>query len=152
MARRPPLNDEREFALWNRKRAVSGVDASSVVVAHLEEHIGEALALLLGLGGFVTAYAADMETVEMMLEHWRPSALLIDTRLCRSSDFRYVRKAASNPAFRSVLLIAMTDALPDILPAQLRVLGFDGLCRRPCPLWLLADMLDRHSWPEADTF
>jgi hypothetical protein len=88
-----------------------------------------------------------MENLELMLEHWKPRALLIDTRLCHADDFRFVRHAARNATFSGILVVAMTNIFPEETPRYIRRIGFDGLCRRPCPVWRLADVLEGHLRP-----
>jgi DNA-binding NarL/FixJ family response regulator len=100
--------------------------------------------LLLRLKGFVAVVTSTMASLELMLEHWKPRALLIDTRLCQVDDFRFVRHAARDAAFSSVLIVAMTNVFPEETPRDMMQIGFDGLCRRPCPVWRLADLLEGH--------
>lgn len=150
MTQRPPHEDEGLFALWREKRPVSAVDSQSVVVAHAEISVGESIALLLRLKGFVAVATSTMENLELMLEHWKPRALLIDTRLCHADDFRFVRHAASDAAFSGVLIVAMTNTFREETPRDMRQIGFDGLCRRPCPVWRLADVLKGHCRPSSD--
>ena len=144
MSQRPPHEDEGQFAVWRAKRSSSRIDSRSVVVAHADVPAGESIALLLRLKGFVSVATSTIENLELMLGHWKPRALLIDTRLCRAQGFRFVRKAARDPAFNAVLLVAMTNVFPPESPGDIREAGFDGLCRRPCPVWRLADMLESH--------
>jgi CheY-like chemotaxis protein len=151
MTRRPPHEDERQFALWSPKRPVTAVDSQSVVVAHADVSVGESIALLLRLKGFVAVATSTMENLGLMLEHWKPCALLIDTRLCRADDFRFVRHAVTDPAFGSVLIVAMTNIFPTETPRDMKRIGFDGLCRRPCPVWRLADALAAHFRPPSDS-
>lgn len=141
---RAPHDDESQFALWSRKRFLLAGDGGSVVVAHADRPVGESIALLLRLKGFAAVHACDMDSVALMMEHWKPRALLIDTRLGRQDNFQFVRATAEDPAFCSMLLVAMTEALREESPETIRGIGFDGLCRRPCPVWQLAEMLSDH--------
>ncbi|MFL9858673.1 hypothetical protein [Paraburkholderia madseniana] len=50
-----------------------------------------------------------MEKLELLLEHWKPREVLIDTRLCKADDFRFVRDAASDTAFSGVVMVEMTN-------------------------------------------
>ncbi|RKE37476.1 hypothetical protein B0G76_3731 [Paraburkholderia sp. BL23I1N1] len=143
MTQQPPHEDEGQFALWRLKRPTSAVDSQSVIVAHAEKSVGESIALLLRLKGFIAVATSTMENLELMLEHWMPRALLIDTHLCHADDFRLVRQAAIDAAFSGVLMIALTDVSPEETPNDMRRVGFDGLCCRPCPVWRLVDMLER---------
>jgi DNA-binding response OmpR family regulator len=152
MTHRPAHEDEGQFAVWRLKQSSSAVDSRSVVVAHMEVPLGDWMALLLRLKGFVAVATSTMENLELMLEYWKPRALLIDTRLCRPNDFQFVRRAAGNPAFSRVLIVAMTNIFPRETPADIKQAGFDGLFRRPCPVWRLADMLEAHFRPAPDHF
>lgn len=147
MSYRPPHEDEGQFAMWRLKRSPAPVNCRSVIIAHGDVPIGELLALLLRLQGFVAVATSTMERLQLMIEHWKPGALLVDTRLCRANDFSFVRHAASDPAFSGVLLVALTGVFWDEEPTKIRAVGFDGLCRRPCPVWRLADMLEGHFGP-----
>ncbi|MFP3614721.1 response regulator receiver protein [Paraburkholderia sp. SIMBA_050] len=142
MTKRPPHEDEGQLALWRRKPATGPRDFDSVVVAHADISVGESIALLLRLKGFAAIAVQAMEDLDLMLEHWKPRVLLIDTRLCHADDFRFVRHAANDPAFSCVLLVAMTNIFPEEAASNIRQIGFDGLFRRPCPVWRLADLLD----------
>ncbi|RKE24340.1 CheY-like chemotaxis protein [Paraburkholderia sp. BL23I1N1] len=141
MTQRPPHEDEGQFALWRLKSPTSAVDSQSMVVAHAEVSVGESMALLLRLKGFVAVATSTMENLELMLEHWKPRVLLIDTRLCHADDFRFVRQAAGDAAFDGVLIVAMTNIFPEETARDIRQIGFDGLCRKPCPVWKLAEAL-----------
>jgi DNA-binding response OmpR family regulator len=141
MTQRPPHDDEGQSALWHLKRSTSAVDANSVVVAHAEVSVGESIALLLRLKGFVAVATSTLKNVELMLEHWKPRALLIDTRLCHADNFCFVRRATQDHHFKSVLILALTNVCPEETTGDMKRIGFDGLCRRPCPVWKLADLL-----------
>jgi DNA-binding response OmpR family regulator len=147
MIRRAPHDDECQFALWNPKQVMAVRDFRSVVVAHADAAIGETLALMLRLKGFAAFALADMESVELIFGHWWPRALLLDTRLARQADFGFVREAATSPVFRRVLIIAITGVHRERSVAEIRELGFDGLCSRPLQLSRLVHMLDEHFAP-----
>lgn len=132
--------EEGQFAVWNHKRAAARLETPSVMVAHADIAAGESIALLLRLKGLTAVCTRDLDALQLMLAHWKPRALLFDTRLGRSSDFRLIRDAAKDPAFANVLIIAMTHVWPYASPDEVRDLGFDGLCRRLCPVWQLADV------------
>ncbi|WCM22573.1 response regulator [Paraburkholderia bryophila] len=141
MTRRPPHDHEIQFGLWNRKRAAHADARKTVVVAHASTAVGEATALLLSLEGFSAVHTRDVDCIETMLRYWKPEAIFVDTRLGRLSDFRFVRAAAGNPTFRSTLIFAMTSAVSDESAETMKEIGFDGLCRKPCPVWVLAEIL-----------
>ncbi|MGA9915004.1 MAG: response regulator receiver protein [Paraburkholderia sp.] len=144
MRLRPPREDEEQFALWRLKRSTSAVDTPSVVVAHADIPVGESIALLLRLKGYVAVATSALENLELMLEHWKPRALLIDTRLCRADNFRFIRRTTQDDTLRSVLILAVTHVYPEETAHDMKRIGFDGLCRRPWPVWQLADMLEGH--------
>lgn len=135
-------HEECQFALWNHKRRAARLDTPTVMVAHADIAAGESIALLLRLKGLTAVCTRDLDALQLMLAHWKPRAVLFDTRLGRSNDFRLIRDAAKDPAFANVLIIAMTHAWPYDSPEEARELGFDGLCRRLCPVWQLADVFN----------
>lgn len=143
MVKRPPHDNESEIALWNPKRSPREPVSLSVVIVHADLAIADSIALLLRLKGFMAVAVSDLESAALMLEHWTPDALLIDTRLCRRSNFELVKRACQDERLRSILLIALTDINVVELPRDIQRKGFDGLCRRPCPTWRLADMLQQ---------
>jgi DNA-binding response OmpR family regulator len=127
MTQRPPHDDDGRSALWHEKLSPGMVDSQSVVVAHADVQVGESIALLLRMKGFVAIATSTMEQLELMIEYWRPRALLLDTCLCHADDFRFIRHAAEDAAFRSVLIITMTNICPAESPQEMRRIGFDGL-------------------------
>ncbi|WP_144108183.1 response regulator [Paraburkholderia sp. BCC1886] len=141
MSQRLPHEDENWFAVWEPKRILTASDSRTVVIAHPDIPVAETMALLLRLRGFSTIASASMDNLELMLGYWKPGALMIDTRMCRHNDFEFIRRCVRNGFFDGVLLIALTRIWPEEDPQELRRIGFGGLCRRPCPLWKLADML-----------
>jgi hypothetical protein len=147
VTKRSALDDESCFALWSHKTCRLACQTRAVVVAHLDTCVGESIALLLRCKGFGAVHTPDLESVELMLGYWRPGACLIDTRLGNINDFRFVRAAILDPAFQRVLMVAMTNVFVEETPSVMREVGFDSLCRRPCPVWRLADMLNSHFGP-----
>jgi DNA-binding response OmpR family regulator len=141
VTQRSPHDSTNRFVLWNRKQASCAGVRGNVIVAHAEWAIGESIALLLRLKGFGAETVIDLSSVELMLGYWTPDALLLDTRLGKPTDFRFVRAAATNPAYTSTLLIALSNFYPAETADEIRRIGFDGLCQRPCPLWQLTDIL-----------
>lgn len=141
MSARPPHDDENEVSVWNRKSFIGGSALYSVIVAHADTSVAESIALLLRLKGFAAVVAVDLDSLALMLGHWTPDALLIETRLCRANDFEFVRQAAQHKRLRTIFFVALTDIHVVEQPQSMRSSGFDGLCRKPCPVWRLADML-----------
>jgi DNA-binding response OmpR family regulator len=144
VTQRRPQDIDTQSGLWSRKRFADARLAQTVVVAHGSTAVGESIALLLNLAGFVAFSIRDIASIEIMLQYWKPGAVLVDTRLCGESDFRFVREAANDPAFGATLFLAMTSVMPEESPEAIKDIGFDGLCRKPCPVWKLADMLHVH--------
>lgn len=136
---------ERRFGLWNPKRFCGRGGRGNVLVAHANVCIGESIALMLRLKGFGAVTRTEADAVELMLENWCPATLLFDTELGRGSNFRMIRDLASDPLFSSLLIIAITHVYDSRTPAEIRRVGFDGLCLSPCPVWMLIDMLREHS-------
>jgi hypothetical protein len=98
---------------------------------------------LLRLKGLAAATARDLEHVALLLDYWIPCAVLIDIRLCHSSDFHLVRTAAGDYRLDEVLFVALIDAPAKESSDALRAIGFAGLCRGNCPIFKIADLLLR---------
>jgi DNA-binding response OmpR family regulator len=144
VSQRLPHDDEIEFSVWNHKRAPRFETSRRVIVAHADRSVGESIALILGLKGFTALYAKDFEMARVLLGSWDPQVLLIDTRLETSFGFAFTETFAADPAHADRFLIAMTDIISEEPVEALKAVGFDGLCRRPCPVWKLADMLNQY--------
>jgi DNA-binding response OmpR family regulator len=137
-------DDADNIVLWNPKPASRRNSTRSVIVLHSDDAAGEIIALRLRSEGFGAVHQSDVATVELMLDYWRPCALLIDTRSATDEEFRFVGAAAANPMLDQTLLIAITDPALKGTTIEARKLGFDGLCPGPCLVWRLAEMLDYH--------
>lgn len=140
MSQRPSHDDQSQFALWNRKEA-RAQGTRTVIVAHADAAIGESLALLLKLKGFAAVTAKGLDEVALMLTYWKPQAIFIDTRLGHASGFALVRAVAHDKAYAHILIVAMSNIVTEDSLQEMKDAGFDGLCRRPCPVWRLTDML-----------
>jgi hypothetical protein len=102
-------DDADNIVLWNPKPASRRNSTRSVIVLHSDDAAGEIIALRLRSEGFGAVHQSDVATVELMLDYWRPCALLIDTRSATDEEFRFVEAAAANPMLDQTLLIAITD-------------------------------------------
>ncbi|MDR5738350.1 MULTISPECIES: response regulator [unclassified Caballeronia] len=117
--------------------------------------MGDSFALLLAMRGFEAVQIGDAERAVELASTWRPQAVFVDTRLGRASGgqtppgrhdhwvVRELRKGADTPDTARQLVIAFgSDEARDPCEA-LRTAGYDGVCRKPCPLWWLVDVLTR---------
>jgi DNA-binding NtrC family response regulator len=149
VSHRPPHDDELIFSIWNRKRSpLVETTPPTVLVAHSDLAVGESIAVLLRCEGFSAIHCNDANAVRLMLECWTPGAVLIDTRMDRANSLGFVQDISRHPGFANVLLVAMTRIFIAETPGQMKQLGYDGLCRTPCPVWKLADMLRDHFTPQ----
>jgi hypothetical protein len=141
VTQRPYETNLDQFALWHDKRVTLPVTARRVAIAHCDVAIAESLVLLLGLKGFAAQSATGLPQLSALIEKWRPGAIMIDTRLMLDSAASYVRALQESGAHKSTLLLAMSNFLPEDSPSSLVEAGFDGHCRRPCPMWRISDIL-----------
>ncbi len=139
---RLPYDNAVQHTLWNRKRWTGCGDSRRVLVAHADVNIGPSIALLLGFKGFASIDVPDLRSARELLQVWQPAALLFDTRLDVDDDFAFVRAFTADPSNANRLFIGMTSIWPDDSLDELKSAGFDGHCRRPCPIWRLADILN----------
>lgn len=147
MTHRPYETNLDLFALWNPKRSPTRLSARRVAIAHRDVAIGDSFSLLLGLKGVSAQCVVTLPLLSMLIDQWNPQALLIDTRLVAGSDSAFVRTLQADPAHRGTLLMAMSNFLPEDSADDLRDAGFDGHCRRPCPMWRMADLLANYFAP-----
>jgi hypothetical protein len=132
-----------QCSLWNRKRLRVEPDSRRVVVALTERALGESLVSLFDLKGFPSRYAPDVSSLKRSIGEWRPHAVFVDTRIGGCGNYALVRELRSrhdDDAKR--LVIAMSAFLPEEPLAHLKEAGYDGHCRRPCPVWQMTDILD----------
>jgi hypothetical protein len=115
-----------------------------VIVAHVDAPIGASISLMLGLKNFPSMYAPDLSSTRRLLDEWGAQALLLDTRLDIDADFAFVRGFTSNPTNACRLVIALSSIYPEDSMDKLQAAGFDGHCRRPCPIWRLSDILSEY--------
>ena len=104
--------------------------------------LGASLVSLFELKGFPAQLAADASSVRQIVATWRPHVLFLDTRIggCGNYALVHALRDADDHAHR--LVIAMSAFLPEEPVARLREAGYDGHCRRPCPVWQMTDLLD----------
>lgn len=147
MTRRVSLEDESEFAIWKDRNGTGTAHPSQnqparrVLIGHRDKAIGESLTLLLSLKGYDAIYAADLIKLASFLKWWKPSAILLDTRLDSAADYQFTRTMRTEQANADVLMLAMSNIWPLDTISQLKEAGFDGHCRRPCSLWRVVDIL-----------
>ena len=147
MKERPAYEEELRGALWHRKRTILTNSRPSIVVAHFDQSAAEATALLLRLVGFPAVHAPDFESLNLVLEHWTPRVLLIDTRLMSSRNITSVQDLLNDPAYKRVLFLAMAGTTPGERGEELKRIGFDGFCRRPCEIWGITRIQNEHFRP-----
>jgi hypothetical protein len=68
--------------------------------------------------------------------------LMIDTRLATGEHAGFVRKLSDNPSLPGALPLAFSNFLPEDPVPVLREAGYDGHCRRPCPMWRISEVLN----------
>ena len=131
-----------QCSLWNRKKLRLQPESRRVLLALPERVLGASLASLFELKGFPAQLAADVSSARNIVEQWRPHVLFLDTRIGGSGNYALVRalREADDDATR--LIIAMSGFLPEEPIAHLKEAGYDGHCRRPCPVWQMTDLLD----------
>ncbi|MDR5834402.1 hypothetical protein [Caballeronia sp. LZ034LL] len=129
---------------WNRKQTRLRPEARRVLLALPERVLGSSLVSLFELKGFPAQLALDAAAVKHSIAEWRPHVLLLDTRVGGSANYALVRelRAAADDADR--LIVAMSGFLPEEPIALLKEAGYDGHCRRPCPVWQMTDLLDEY--------
>ncbi|MDR5809518.1 hypothetical protein [Caballeronia sp. LZ019] len=131
-----------QSALWNRKRLRMAADSRRVLVALTERALGESLVSLFDLKGFPSQYAPDASSLKRSIGEWRPHAVFVDTRIGGCGNYALVRDLRNSHDDADRLIIAMSGFLPEEPLAHLREAGYDGHCRRPCPVWQMTDILD----------
>ncbi|WP_244815625.1 hypothetical protein [Caballeronia sp. Lep1P3] len=132
-----------QCSLWNRKQMRVETDDRRVLVASTERALGESLVSLFGLKGFPARFAADVSSLVDGVERWRAHVVFADTRIGGYGNYALVRELRARcDDDASRLVIAMSGFLPEEPLAHLRAAGYDGHCRRPCPVWQMTDILD----------
>jgi hypothetical protein len=141
VTRRPFEADQDQFALWHPKRLPTHMPDQRVVIAHRDAMIGGSFVLLLGLKGLAAQHVKDVDALTLLIEDWHPQALMIDTRLATGEHAGFVRKLSDNPSHAGTLLLAFSNFLPEDPVPVLQEAGYDGHCRRPCPMWRISEVL-----------
>jgi DNA-binding NtrC family response regulator len=127
---------------WNRKQLRLQPEARRVLLASSERMLGASLVSLFELKGFPSRLAVDAASVRHIVEEWRPHVLFVDTRVGACGNYSLARELSQFDDSVDRLMIAMSGFLPDEPIAHLRDAGYDGHCRRPCPVWQMTDLLD----------
>lgn len=149
VTRRQVEADYDQFALWNPKRDPTPTAGRRVVIAHRDPMIGESFVLLLGLKGLAAQHVADVDGLTMLIDDWGPQALMIDTRLEIDEHSGFVHKLRDNPSHPAMLLLALSNFLPEDSVPALQEAGYDGHCRRPCAMWRVSEVLGEFFAPLA---
>jgi CheY-like chemotaxis protein len=131
-----------QCSLWNRKQARLRPEARRVLLALSERVLGASLVSLFELKGFPSQLAVDASSVRRAVDEWRPHVLFLDTRVGGCGNYALARELREADDQASRLVIAMSGFLPEEPIARLREAGYDGHCRRPCPVWQMTDLLD----------
>jgi CheY-like chemotaxis protein len=131
-----------QCSLWNRKEARLQPEARRVLVASAERVLGASLVSLFELKGFPARLAVDVATVKGIVDAWRPHVIFLDTRIGQCSNYALARELSDDDSHANRLVIAMSGFLPEEPLALLKDAGYDGHCRRPCPVWQMTDLLD----------
>lgn len=113
-----------------------------MLLALPERVLGASLASLFELKGFPAQLAVDASSVRSLTGEWRPHVLFLDTRIAGCGNYALVRELREDRDDAGRLIIAMSGFLPEEPIALLREAGYDGHCRRPCPVWQMTDLLD----------
>jgi CheY-like chemotaxis protein len=131
-----------QCSLWNRKQTRLRPEMRRVLIGLSERVLGASLVSLFELKGFPAQLAIDVASARDIVGEWRPHVLFLDTRIGGASNYAFVRdlRDASDDASR--LIIAMSGFLPEEPIALLKEAGYDGHCRRPCPVWQMTDLLE----------
>jgi len=147
MTHRLPHDDESQHGFWTTKTPANLGSLKKVVVAHQDVSAGESIALLLGLKGFSSLFASDLVTSFAIIKHWRPDAILIDTRMENRFEYAFTHALLANPETSRIFALAMCDFATDEPVQAIKDAGYDAMCRRPCPVWKLADLLNQYFLP-----
>lgn len=131
-----------QCSLWNRKQVRMRPEARRVLLALSERVLGASLVSLFELKGFPSQLAVDASSVRRTVGEWRPHVLFLDTRVGGCGNYALARELREADDQASRLVIAMSGFLPEEPIARLREAGYDGHCRRPCPVWQMTDLLD----------
>jgi hypothetical protein len=145
VSNRLPYDDTSQHALRNRKKFTPILPMlRRVIVAHVEAPVGESISMMLGFKGFPSMYAPDLRSTRRLLDEWGAQALLLDTRLDIDADFAFVRGFTGTSKNADRPIIALSSIYPENSMETLQAAGFDGHCRRPCPMWRLSDILSEY--------
>jgi CheY-like chemotaxis protein len=131
-----------QCSLWNRKQSRLQPESRRVLLALPERVLGASLASLFELKGFPAQLAVDASSLRQIAGEWRPHVLFLDTRVGGCGNYALVRALRELDDDANRLIIAMSGFLPEEPIAHLREAGYDGHCRRPCPVWQMTDLLD----------
>jgi DNA-binding response OmpR family regulator len=131
-----------QCALWNPKSIRVRQDHRRILVIHTEWSVGDSIALLLSLRGFIVTFATDIFAARGSIAVNDPQAIFLDTRVGAAKNYDFAKELCLSERATKRLLIAMSNFSPEESIDQLRNAGYDGHSRKPCPMWQLADLLD----------
>jgi CheY-like chemotaxis protein len=132
-----------QCSLWNGKQSRVLADARRVLIASPDRLLGASLVSLFELKSFPSQLAVDAASIRHQVEAWRPQVLFVDTRIGACGNYAMIRALRQEEHDEDTrLIIAMSGFLPDEPIALLKDAGYDGHCRRPCPIWQMTDLLD----------
>jgi CheY-like chemotaxis protein len=133
-----------QCALWTRKQTRVRPESRRVLIALTERVLGASLVSLFELKGFPTRLAVDVASLKENIAEWQPHVVFLDTRVGGSNNYPLVRELHNENDEAGRLVIAMSGFLPEEPIAMLKEAGYDGHCRRPCPVWQMTDFLDEY--------
>ncbi|CCD41086.1 unnamed protein product [Candidatus Paraburkholderia kirkii UZHbot1] len=131
--------------IWNLRTAPLA-EPRRVLIAHADSSVGDYFALLLAMRGFEAVQIGEARSALRLLRQWRPQVLFVDTLVGDAHDHALVRQlratvAGDGEEIDVPLTIALAaDRTRDPADA-LHEAGYDGFCRKPCPVWWLYDVL-----------
>ncbi|MFN0244302.1 MAG: PAS domain S-box protein [Planctomycetota bacterium] len=126
------------------------VDARKILVVDDNEDGAESLALLLRLGGHVTATAYDgLEAVEVA-DRFQPDVVLLDIGLPRLNGFDVCRKLRERPWGASALVIALSGWGQDGDRRKSKEAGFDAHLVKPLDHAVLTKLLASAPQPRGE--
>lgn len=137
--------------IWTQRTAGTP-QPRRVLIAHAEPNVGDSFALLLAMRGFEAVQVGDEQRAIELASTWRPQAVFVDTRLGRVAggqvrpgtfDHALVRTLREQADTEQRLVIAFGGDEVRDPPDVLQTAGYDGVCRKPCPIWWLVDVLTR---------
>lgn len=131
--------------IWNPRTAMLD-GPRRVLIAHADSSVGDYFALLLAMRGFEAVQIGEVAGALRLSRQWRPQVLFVDTLVGEAHDHALVRQlreilARDANEIDAPLMIALAADLTRDPRDALCDAGYDGFCRKPCPVWWLYDVL-----------